>query len=386
MTKICITQLRPILASSKSDPYKKYEVVLRPVDSKYPKCTCVAFAMARNRARKGLEGHNLDVDATCKHIKEVLTTACDWTGDADVCPKCGAEAVEEGSTVMLPAIVPPVGPPPTTGQAELRPMLAQEIAAEKMGAYLENDRWFAEQKIDGHRVLIHVQGGTIMVLGRGGQSSQHSSRFAQPHYADILRLPDCVIDGELIGDVLWVFDLPHHDGEGITVDSPFAARREALERVFATWSPKAAYRLLPTAKTQLDKAQLAVACYKAGGEGLMLKDVAGTYKPGGRVNTVLKAKFVKTADVIVSAVGTGGKENYSLAVFKDGKLVEVGRCSAIGKTIVEAGTVIEVKYLYLAAENRLYQPRMMRVRTDKTADECVWSQFDHARVNKEVLA
>jgi len=264
-------------------------------------------------------------------------------------------------------------------------MLANEIAAERMPTYLEDDGWWAEQKIDGHRVLIHVLDGQIMVLGRGGQASQHGARFTQPHYKDITRLPNCVIDGELISDIFWVFDLPHYEDGSITIDSPYVDRREALERLFAAWSPNDAYRLLPTAKTGFEKSKLALECFKAGGEGLMLKNLTGSYKPGGRVNTVLKAKFVKTADVIVTAVGTSGKENYVLSVYQDDKLVEVGRCSSIGKAVVEVGNVIEVKYLNLAANDRLYQPRMVKVRTDKQPHECLWSQFDHARVNKEVL-
>lgn len=386
MKKVCMTQLQPVLATSKSDPYKKYEITLRPVDSKYPKCTCVAFAMARNRARKGLEGQNADVEAQCKHIKEVLKTACDWTGDADVCPKCGSKTVAEGKSVAITPIPVVEGPAPVTGMPELRPMLANEIAAERMPTYLEDDGWWAEQKIDGHRVLIHVLDGQIMVLGRGGQASQHGARFTQPHYKDIGRLPNCVIDGELVGDTFWLFDLPHCDSRGITIDSPYRDRREALEWLYDWWGPNdQAYALLSTAKTDKTKAQLALECFQAGGEGLMLKNVTGPYKPGGRVSTVLKAKFVKTADVIVTAVGTSGKENYVLSVYQDDKLIEIGRCSSIGKAVVEVGTVIEVKYLNLAANDRLYQPRMVKVRTDKQPHECLWSQFDHARVNKEVL-
>jgi len=45
-----------------------------------------------------------------------------------------------------------------------------------------------------------------------------------------------------------------------------------------------------------------------------------------------------------------------------------------------------VKYLYIGADGRLYQPRFMRRRSDKAADECVWSQIEGHGVNKEVLA
>lgn len=385
--RFCSTQIQPVLAASKSDPFKSYEVILKPVDSKYPKCTCIAFAMARNRARKGLEVTNVDVEASCKHIKSVLATACTWSGGEDLlCPECLSETIEEGSSITLIPIPIESGPTLTTGMPELRPMLATEVAAEKMNTYINDSNWYAEQKVDGHRVLIHVQAGKLMVLGRGGQASQHASRFSQPHYKDILRLSDCVIDGELIGDIFWIFDLPHHGGEKITVESSYIDRREILESLFDTWKPNEAYKLLPVAKTQVEKALLATTCYSTGGEGLMFKEVNGTYSPGGRTKTMLKAKFVKDADVIVTDIGTSGKTNYTLSVFKDGDMVEVGKCSAIGKSVVTIGSVIEVKYLYLGVNEKLYQPRMIKERTDKLPYECLWSQFDHARVNKEVIA
>lgn len=384
--RFCSSQIQPILAASKSDPFKSYEVIIKPVDSKYPKCSCIAFAMARNRARKGLESSNVDVEATCKHIKSVMTTACSWIGGCeDICPKCGNETIEEGTSTVLVPIPLEEGPAPTTGMAELRPMLATEVAAEKMGNYINDDNWYAEQKVDGHRVLIHIQSGKLMVLGRGGQSSQHASRFSQPHYKDITRLSDCVIDGELVGDIFWIFDLPHYDNEKITIDSTYLTRRETLERLYSTWKPNDAYQLLPVAKTQVEKELLATTCYNTGGEGLMFKELSGTYSPGGRTSTMLKAKFVKTADVIITGIGTSGKTNYTLSVFKEDSMVEVGKCSAIGKAVVTIGSVIEVKYLYLGVNERLYQPRMIKVRTDKRPNECLWSQFDHARVNKEVL-
>lgn len=391
--RFCSTQLQPVEAASKSDPYKRYVVTLRPVESAHPSCSCMAWIMARSRARKALGGSevNADLPGKCKHLDKVLSTACMWEGEGETCAECGAATVAVGEVVERPEIVAePAGPAPTVGQVELRPMLANEIDAGRLPRFITDDRWWAQQKVDGHRVCIHVLGGRIAVLGRSGQSSQHTARMHRPAYADIFRLDGCVIDGELVGDVYWVFDLPYHEGESITTASPYQDRQEALERVFDKWAPDERYfRLLPTAKTSIEKGQLAIDLLKAQAEGVMLKDVAGEYQPGGRVSTVLKAKYVKEVDVVVTKVKASGKDNYTYSVHRDGKLIDpdgdgIGRCSAIGKVDCRVGDVITVRFLYLAENDRLYQPRLVCKRDDKTAVECTWDQLEHAKVNKTV--
>lgn len=391
--RFCASQLQPIESPSKSDPYKKYVVELRPVDSAHPKCSCMAWIMARSRARKALGGRevNADLPGKCKHLDAARKQVCDWEGADDIyeCPKCEEQlTIDVGDTASMerPALVEaPTGPAPTIGMPELRPMLAEEINADRIAGYVHDDKFWFQQKVDGHRVLIHIENYQVTVLGRGGQASQHGARFQRPAYDDLRKCPDMVIDGELVGDTLWVFDCPHDDGEKIGVGSPYRERLEALERTFNVWRPDERFiRLLPTAKTAVDKAQLALHLLQTQAEGVMIKDAGGEYQPGGRGRLALKAKYVKDIDCVVSNVGEKGKDNYTLSVHRDGTLVEIGRCSSIGKVTCTVGDVVTVRYLYLAENDRLYQPRLMAKRADKTTGECDWHQLDHAKVNKTV--
>ncbi len=294
--------------------------------------------------------------------------------------KKGKGYVEQGDAEAMPAAAP------KTSLPEIRPMLAEEVDQGRLPTYAADDKVVFQQKLDGHRVMLHVSDGKVSVIGRGGQDSQHSPLFARDSHSSVTKLGDVVLDGELIGQTLWLFDMPFCRGI-VAEASTYGDRMTALERLFEAWNPDpAAYRLLRTARTMEEKAELARDCLKDGMEGVMIKRLDAPYKAGKRVSTVMKAKFVKECDVVVTAVGVGGKDNYELGVYRDGELVNVGRCSAIGKAQVGVGAVIECRYLYFAVEDRLYQPRMMKVRTDKGATECLWSQFDHARVNKEVLA
>ena len=63
-----------------------------------------------------------------------------------------------------------------------------------------------------------------------------------------------------------------------------------------------------------------------------------------------------------------------------------GHASLIGKQKQDAiseGDVLEVKYLYVGANGRLYQTRIVRKRDDKPAQECTDAQLVH--VNKTVM-
>lgn len=292
------------------------------------------------------------------------------------------EALLADEEPAAPAKAPAVAPP------ALRPMLAEETDQNKLVDFAEDDAWWAEQKLDGHRVLLEVGNGRGTAIGRDGQSSQHAALFMQTAYQGALgSLPvDAVLDGELVDGVLWVFDLPW-TADGIEPKTPFTDRRERLEKLFADWSPpEPCFRLLPTAKDRRAKTELAMECLRQGGEGVMLKKTDGKYVSSVRVRHVLKAKFVREADFVVTQIGWRGKDNYCLGLYRDGKLTEVGRCSAIGKEKCDVGDVVLVRYLYIGADGRLYQPRMMRRRTDKGAEECLYDQIANHGVNKKVFA
>jgi len=293
------------------------------------------------------------------------------------------------ATVKLGTPVPAFSP-----QApKLLPMLATEIDVNDVGRYAADDSYIFEPKLDGHRVMINVENGTATAIGRNGQLSQHAPRFKAGQYLkDITRLGkrSLVLDGELMGDVLWVFDMPRFVGGGsaLTFDTTEAwrIRHKALELVFAAWQPDPkCFRLVPHAATEEDKLQLVIDQKNNSGEGVVIKLTSSPYYCGQRRDCQLKAKFLNEADLIVTKVNIDGKDNAALSVFKGASLVEVGKCSLIGKPKVAVGDVVVVRFLYVGAGDRIVQPRLMSVRTDKAVTECTWSQLEGARTNKEAV-
>lgn len=289
----------------------------------------------------------------------------------------------------------PTAPAPSTMPSTLRPMLAEEIdAGRDLARYAQDARYVFEAKLDGQRVMLQVESGSVAAIGRNGQASQHAPRFRDrrhaPDLARLAKMGEVVLDGELVGDKFWIFDMPTLEWRGgiemvFDANEPWHVRRRALGLLFRAWNPDSdLFGLLPYAEGTDDKVALAEDLMKRNCEGVIVKNADAPYRWGRRCSDVLKAKYWKTADVIVTAVSTGGKSNAELAAYKDGALVSVGRCSTNGKGAVAAGMVVEVKYLYLGPGDRLVQPDLLRIRTDKSGPECTFDQL--VKTSKEVLA
>jgi ATP-dependent DNA ligase len=248
-----------------------------------------------------------------------------------------------------------------------------------------------EPKLDGIRALAVVDNGDVKLLNRHGNllvSSQVNRCRAAIETKLAHDFPSgyWVLDGEIMPSdgTFWVFDLVQAPGV-CNENYEFQHRREALERLaeLLAWELEISpiMHVVSHAVSTAGKAALVAMIMADGGEGVMIKSRAAKYS-GRRVRHSLKWKITKTADVVVTARNTDGKCNASLAVFDGGKRVDVGDVSMLGRPDVPVGTVLEVKFLYVTEGTRLYQPRVVGVRYDKTAAECELHQLADLVVNK----
>jgi ATP-dependent DNA ligase len=257
----------------------------------------------------------------------------------------------------------------------IAPELATAIELTSVQKFINDDRYIMEQKLDGHRVML-VADDVPLFLTRGGMPYTK----AVPRGLDAHGLPNgFIVDGELINGVLWAFDVVHVDGQ--LQKLPLSERRKVLNAV----QESSVLRRIPQAVSKDEKERLFKEATDQHYEGVVIKRLDSPYECGIRSPRWLKAKFVVTADVIVLAVGDDGKESCTLGMVDGNTVVEIGRCSLIGKPYVKPGDIIEVAYLY--ANNckapRLYQPRLYRVRDDKTPPECTIDQLKFT--NKSVM-
>lgn len=279
------------------------------------------------------------------------------------------------------------------------PQLAKEANVTSLEEFIKDDDWVFEQKADGARILLcYTNGHLPIALNRRGDA------YAKKLPKSILdfRPPEggleFILDGELVGDTFWVFDIPKigfgEIGKAFGGTSDIAKwsltyRRKTLEGLLQAWEEygfEHPFKLLPQARTRDEKLKLSEDAMNNNLEGLVMKLKDAPYRSGQRTHEWVKVKFFSTADVFVTAVRDDGKESVRLGVMNGDAIQDVGRASLIGKEKngpIELGDTIEVKYLYLGANDRLYQPTILRKRDDKLMIDCTNDQFK--RVNKEVL-
>lgn len=271
----------------------------------------------------------------------------------------------------------------------IAPMLCTSINLDRIGRYVVDPDYVLEQKVDGHRVML-VGAGTDKVKALSRNGTRYTKGL--PTRVQNWRLPvdvpeehllgQMVLDGELIDGELWVFDLLTADGS--MDDWMLVDRRRALETVLR--EVPTPFKLVPQARTAEEKERLLLRCAEQHLEGVVAKRVDSMYRHGRRTDQWLKAKYAVTADLVVVAIRDDGHNSVSVGIATDGGLFKaIGRCSLNGKPAVQVGDVVEVRYLYVPDRQnpRLFQPNLVRVRTDKSAAECDGS--DLRFTNKSVL-
>ena len=247
----------------------------------------------------------------------------------------------------------------------LLPQLLNPIEEAEVNRYLEDDRWVMEEKHDGRRLMVRVADGKVEGANRKGLMVSLPKEIETA----LQNSPDCVLDGELIGAKLYVFDVLSHAGEDLTGkgylqrmavrNSLVFADRNAVEGVesFVGQEAKtAAYQRLQA----------------AGKEGVVFKSADATYKVG-RPNvggTQVKYKFYATCSAVVGTVN----QQRSVALLLDN--TSVGNVTIPSNfEVPKVGEVVEIRYLYYNPGGSLYQPVYLGVREDIDVSECMLSQL-----------
>ncbi len=194
-----------------------------------------------------------------------------------------------------------------------------------------------------------------------------------------------------------VFDMPWIAGQDISQVTLFN-RRKMMQPVIdninhpnLTMSP-----LVDLTQENIDKV------FELGGEGLMAKNlgVGSEYHPGARTKSWMKIKFEMTSDTVITGY-TNGEGKYShlfgaiiYGQYKDGKLVERGRCSGITDELRNEmhnnrakyiGRVMEIKHMGIAKDGPRH-PRFVTLRDDKLATDCEWEEAGSASAVKPKIA
>jgi len=247
--------------------------------------------------------------------------------------------------------------------------LLNPIEELELTEFINNKEWWGQEKMDGKRMLIQKSTELIAINRKGISVGAPQSIFDSA--AKVNRT--FIIDGEAIGDDLFVFDLLHLDEEDIR-SKPYQERYELLLSLgFSN-----AIKIVTPAKTVQEKELQVEQLRKASAEGVVYKKHAAIYEPG-RPNSggnQRKFKFYETASVIVSKLNE--KRSVGVSVLDNGKETFVGNVTiSINKEIPNERDIIEVRYLYAYKGGSLYQPTFLGVRSDVDEKECVIEQLKY---------
>lgn len=246
-------------------------------------------------------------------------------------------------------------------------MLLNEIGDEALLRLAADPDWWMQEKHDGNRIILVKRAGSLTSYSRTGRET---SALPKPIVEAAIKLPTLafILDGEIVGDVIYAFDLLE-DLTDIRA-LPYSRRLSLLEEVLAGCG--LGIKLIETATDPGAKLAMFGRVRDAGGEGVVLKLSTAPYQPG-RPNSkgpALKYKLVATASVIVASHNP--QASFNMKLF-DGS--NVGRCTVTGAK-PPIGSVVEVRYLNVSRGGSLYQPVYLGIREDIAPEECTAGQLE----------
>jgi bifunctional non-homologous end joining protein LigD len=279
-------------------------------------------------------------------------------------------------------------PPPVSNDWEgeysgIHCQLLNPIEDSEADRYLKDDRWCAQEKFDGRRMLIRKTGDTVVGINRRGFFIPVPGRIA----AAALEIPfDFLIDGEAMGDRLHAFDLLEFRGRDLK-GVPYIDRLTCMVRWIDT---SGGILVVPTAISREEKIALQHRLRKRDAEGIVFKGIHAGYGEG-RPNSggsQLKLKFHATASFIVGAVHPK-KRSVGLGLIDgSGSVVPAGNVTIPpNHDIPQTGAIVEVRYLYAFPESgSVYQPVYLGRRDDIELKECVTAQLKYKPSTAEEAA
>jgi len=242
-----------------------------------------------------------------------------------------------------------------------------------------------ERKYDGIRVFLFKSGDKLVLSSKhGGVYTPRATPQVFSRVPEFTHAPNrMILDGEYVAREekgLFLFDVLQVDDRDLRQKS-LLERKKVLREILRGTGLEVRSVLAKTQQAIVDGMDEAV---RGGGEGVVVKNPNSSY---GQPSSWLKLKRFDTVDVFVTDLvetkemrATGIARSWTMGVYNEaGQVVELGN---VGSTVervdprhVKKGTVIEVRFQEVTRDRKLRAPFILRIRHDKTPDECLISQL-----------
>lgn len=242
-----------------------------------------------------------------------------------------------------------------------------------------------EPKYDGIRVFLFKSGEKLVLSSKhGGIYTPKGTPHVFARVPEFLHAPNrMILDGEYVAREskgLFLFDVLQIDDRDMR-PKPLTERKKVLREILKGTGLEVPYTL---ARTSDRIVALRNDMIQKGGEGIVVKNPESSY---GQRNSWLKLKRFDTLDCFVTGFQetqelkrTGIARSWSVGVYDDnGRVIELGNVGSMVERVdpryVKKGSVIEVRFQEVTRDRKLRAPFILRIRHDKTPEECLLSQL-----------
>ena len=269
-------------------------------------------------------------------------------------------------------------------KSEFIPQLLNSVTEDEAMGLIKDSKFAEQEKMDGERRAAHAENGKVIGMNRKGLIVPLPQGIAN----ELLSIADksgaIFVDGEIIGDILYVFDLHVYKGERIHT-LPWIERMQLAEYALSECKQ---IKTVPVALTTDKKRALWNKIKRAHGEGVVFKLISSIVKEG-RPNSGgdwLKFKFTESATCCVLEVNSG-KRSVKIGLLDGGRnsqMIPVGNVTIPPNyDVPAAGDIVEVEYLYAYKGGSIYQPVYRGKRTDLDISACVTGQLKYKPESRE---
>lgn len=244
----------------------------------------------------------------------------------------------------------------------LRPMLLTPATEEDLERFITDDNWGAEQKFNGKRILLKVNGGKVTGINKTGVQCPIPEEVEK----GFSKNSDCLLDGELIGSIYHVFDIMETTRKS-NIRALGRLERHTTASGHALDADSRVSRCIYLALGTEQKRKLVEELRKTYKEGIVFKKLDAPYVPG-RIETLSKAIAVKIKfykSVIAQVIDWTDKNSVEVGLLKvpskSAALISVGKVTvpAKYKNQINKGSLVRVKYLYATVPGKhLYQAHL----------------------------